>query len=70
LIFNLIIWIAAGAIAGVLVGALRSPEKNEPNSGSKGAVKLIVFAGTGALIGSVIYVMLAFTLYDDLPSSL
>jgi uncharacterized membrane protein YeaQ/YmgE (transglycosylase-associated protein family) len=69
LIFHLIIWIAAGAIAGALVGALHSPEKNEPGSSFMGAVQLITFAGTGALIGSAIYATLTFTLYEDLPIS-
>jgi uncharacterized membrane protein YeaQ/YmgE (transglycosylase-associated protein family) len=63
----LLIWAAVGAIAGALACALRS-EKNELNGGSKGAV-LIIFATTGALISSAIYVTLAATLYKELPFS-
>ena len=57
------IWVAAGAIGGALVAAVRSPSKNEPNGIYGGAIQLILFAATGASVGSAIYVTLADTLY-------
>ena len=63
------IWVATGAIGGALVAAVRSPSRNEPNRNYRGAIQLIFFAATGALVGLAIYVTLADTLYDYLPFS-
>jgi uncharacterized membrane protein YeaQ/YmgE (transglycosylase-associated protein family) len=57
-----------GAIAGALACAIRRTEKNKLNGDSKGAI-LIIYATTGALIASAIYVTLAVTLYKELPFS-
>jgi hypothetical protein len=69
LILDFMIWVAAGAIAGALVAATRSPERNKPTRNYGGAIAIMVFAATGALVGSAIYVTLAYTLYDYLPFS-
>jgi uncharacterized membrane protein YeaQ/YmgE (transglycosylase-associated protein family) len=69
LILDLMIWVAAGAIAGALVAAIRSPERSKPTRSYGGAIAIMVFAAMGALVGSAIYATLAYTLYDYLPFS-
>jgi uncharacterized membrane protein YeaQ/YmgE (transglycosylase-associated protein family) len=68
-VVDLIIWLVAGAVAGALVAAVRSPAQNKPLRSYRGAIEIMVFAVTGALVGSAIYVTLAYTLYDYLPFS-
>jgi len=66
----LLVWIAAGAIAGALVAALRSPDTKELNHKYGGAIHIILCASTGAIVGSVIYVTLSYALYHVDPFAL
>ena len=68
-ILDLLIWVAVGAIVGVLVAAVRYPGRNDANRSYRGAIQAMVFAATGALVGSAIYVTLAYSSYDYLPFS-
>jgi hypothetical protein len=68
-ILDFMIWIAGGAIAGALVASVCSLDGNEPGRNRSRAIQIMVFAGTGTLVGSAVYVTLAYTLYDYLPFS-
>jgi uncharacterized membrane protein YeaQ/YmgE (transglycosylase-associated protein family) len=69
-IFDLLIWVVVGAVAGALVAAIRFVERDESIGRFKGAIYTTFFAAVGALVGSVIYLTLADTLYRDFPFSL
>ncbi len=61
------IWAAAGAIAGALFSALRTFDLKTPGQWHEQALHVAVFSTTGAFVGSSIYVMLFYTLYDMGP---